>query len=462
MKKTAQPGSLMKALLCFSVCTAAIWAAAPSAMAQQSPQQVISSSGPLTSIFLNSNLACQARHISDTSNEFYPPTPEGTNPGACGTFLAVPNPPEQGGTTVYGPTVPAGLARTPYTLVSQSPVSGSGSIGDPFRVTTVVDAGTTGLRITQTDSYVMGQEAYRTEIAISNSSASSHSVVLYHAADCFLQNSDTGHGFFDSSSGGIYCATNPNNSPAGRILGFVPLSPESHFYEAEYSQVWNAINGSNFPDTCRCTELIDNGAGLSWSVTVPAGGTATRFLATVFSPTGVTPPDTTPPDTTIDEGPSGHTSSTSARFSFTSSEEGSTFECSLDGAPFERCSSPVSYSPLADGPHTFSVRAIDPSNNVDPSPAVRDWTVDTQPPDTTITAGPAGPVSSTSASFSFTSSENGSSFQCRLDGAANFSSCTSPQTYSGLTPGNHTFSVRAIDQAGNVDPTPDKDTFKVR
>jgi hypothetical protein len=88
-----------------------------------------------------------------------------------------------------------------------------------------------------------------------------------------------------------------------------------------------------------------------------------------------------------------------------------------------------------------------------PSQIVITTLVDTTPPDTTITAGPSGSTASTAASFSFTSSESGSSFQCSLD-AASFQPCTSPTTYQGLAAADHQFSVRAIDAAGNVDPTP--------
>ena len=86
------------------------------------------------------------------------------------------------------------------------------------------------------------------------------------------------------------------------------------------------------------------------------------------------PADTTPPDTTIAAGPSGTMSSTSASFTFLSSETG-TFECALDSAAFVACSSPETYSALAPGPHAFEVRAVDAAGNRDASPARRTWTV---------------------------------------------------------------------------------------
>jgi hypothetical protein len=78
---------------------------------------------------------------------------------------------------------------------------------------------------------------------------------------------------------------------------------------------------------------------------------------------------------------------------------------------------------------------------------------DSVPPETTITAGPSGSTSSTDALISFESSEAGSSFECRLDGGA-FGPCSSPQTFSGLSLGAHSFEVRATDPSGNVDPSP--------
>lgn len=87
------------------------------------------------------------------------------------------------------------------------------------------------------------------------------------------------------------------------------------------------------------------------------------------------------------------------------------------------------------------------------APAVRSWTVDLTPPDTTLAGGPSGTVPFASASFSFTASESEATFACSLDGGA-FAPCTSPDAVTGLAQGAHTFAVRATDAAGHTDPSP--------
>ena len=102
---------------------------------------------------------------------------------------------------------------------------------------------------------------------------------------------------------------------------------------------------------------------------------------------------------------------------------------------------------LGQGGHTFAVRAKDAAGNTGPATS-RTFTVDTVGPATTIGSGPTGPTASTSASFGF-SSEGGATFQCNRDGGG-WQACSSPQGYSGLSQGAHTFDVRATDQAGNT------------
>lgn len=84
--------------------------------------------------------------------------------------------------------------------------------------------------------------------------------------------------------------------------------------------------------------------------------------------------------------------------------------------------------------------------------AVRDLRV-VSAPETTITSGPADTVTSTSATFSFRSSQKPERFSCRLDGGA-WHMCKSPATFGGLAAAAHVFEVRASDKAGNTDPTP--------
>jgi hypothetical protein len=93
---------------------------------------------------------------------------------------------------------------------------------------------------------------------------------------------------------------------------------------------------------------------------------------------GGSPPDTTAPETTITSAPATTTSATSAAFAFESTESGSTFACSLDGAAEQPCTSPTTYTGVALGDHTFAVRATDTQGNADPSPATRAWTVQEQ------------------------------------------------------------------------------------
>jgi LPXTG-site transpeptidase (sortase) family protein len=89
--------------------------------------------------------------------------------------------------------------------------------------------------------------------------------------------------------------------------------------------------------------------------------------------------------------------------------------------------------------------------------------IDTTAPDTLIDTNPGNPGNSTSATFTFHGSDSGSgvaSLECQLDGGG-FSACSSGKTYTGLADGSHTFEARAIDTAGNTDPTPASFTWTI-
>ena len=172
--------------------------------------------------------------------------------------------------------------------------------------------------------------------------------------------------------------------------------------------------------------------------------------------------DAIPPTTTISAAPVSPTLQTSATFRFTGSDNASAvlFQCRIDSTDpgdFEPCSSPHVVTGLGVGTHTFDVRAVDFSGNIDQTPATHTWTIDAPapgvPPDTTIDSGPDATTVATSATFTFSADEPAVTFECSLDGAA-FVPCVSPQAYTGLGVGAHTFAVRAIDAESLVDPTP--------
>jgi uncharacterized repeat protein (TIGR01451 family) len=262
--------------------------ASPRALASVSLAD-ISSAGPLTNIQIGVDLSCQVAHAGDTDLEFYPPS---VTPGDCGTVVSVNG-------TVYSPdfnnhdiTATDSLSgvSVPFTPVSQTGVTGSGTAGDPFQVITVADAGDSGLRITETDTYVVGQESYRTDLQVQNVGNTSLSAIIYRAGDCYLGGSDEGYGLAVPATKTVACSVNANNSPAGRIEQWSPITPADHYLEANFDDVWAALaTGNNLPDSCICGLLDDNGAAINWDRTIPAGGSVTLSHLTTFSPVGTLP-----------------------------------------------------------------------------------------------------------------------------------------------------------------------------
>ncbi|HMB89015.1 MAG TPA: right-handed parallel beta-helix repeat-containing protein [Methylomirabilota bacterium] len=119
-----------------------------------------------------------------------------------------------------------------------------------------------------------------------------------------------------------------------------------------------------------------------------------------------------------------------------------------------------------DGVQTLTAAATDQAQNT--ASAARTVIVDNTPPETVITGRPDGPVTGTSAMFSFGGSDNLTPatalvFAWRVDGGA-FTPFGPGGTASvpGLGAGSHTFEVKARDLAGNEDPTPARRVFSVQ
>ena len=154
-----------------------------------------------------------------------------------------------------------------------------------------------------------------------------------------------------------------------------------------------------------------------------------------------------PPTPVITSAPAAFTNQTSATVTFTNAATATAY-CSLDGAKATVCTSPVSYSKLAVGGHTFAVYAK--VGKFKSGLASRSWSVDLTAPATPTLSQPASPTKLATYSISFSSaSADVDSYRCSLDGAV-AATCTSPAAGGGLTAGFHRLSVQAVDRAGNV------------
>ena len=158
-----------------------------------------------------------------------------------------------------------------------------------------------------------------------------------------------------------------------------------------------------------------------------------------------------PPQPTITSGPTNPIASHDATFQFTDTEAGVSYLCKIDSGAYAACTSPRTYGSLADGSHTFSVEAVDAVGNAS-TPSTYTWVVDTTGPPKPNIVGPNNNNPSTSATFTITDSEANVTFRCSLDGSA-YTACTSPKTYTLLTPGTHVFDAEAVDQLSNIDPS---------
>jgi hypothetical protein len=176
--------------------------------------------------------------------------------------------------------------------------------------------------------------------------------------------------------------------------------------------------------------------------------------------------DITPPLVTLNS-PPGQTTSTQPALEWTGTDAGTgvtSYDVLIDGAPVAAGLAPTQTSfappaPLADGAHEWAVRAVDAAGN-ERTTATRGFLVDTQAPDAVSLDAPANTAEAGRAvSFAwFVAADHGGSgvvdYTLMVDGVnagtvaagACGSACTAGAT--GLGPGSHTWSVRAIDGVG--------------
>ena len=159
---------------------------------------------------------------------------------------------------------------------------------------------------------------------------------------------------------------------------------------------------------------------------------------------------TNTPSVSITGGPEGLVNTGTPTFTFTVSDPLATSSCRFDSAPFGACSGPgaahAPAAPLADGPHTFEVKAKN-LPGIESPVASRAFSVDTVKPALRIDRKPRKRTKAKKAVFEFVT--DGSAVTCKLDAKA-AKACKSPVRYKRLKPKKHKLVITATDPAGNA------------
>jgi len=139
----------------------------------------------------------------------------------------------------------------------------SNSKPDSWTIVTIYDAGTTGIRITQTISYLDGAKYYNMNWSIANTGSTTYTDLMWmHGGDTYFGGMDSANGNYDAGLDMVYLT----NSGVTGIMGLLgtPASPIDHYYEANYSLVRSALSsGSSLPDTVNAS-YVDAGYAVEW------------------------------------------------------------------------------------------------------------------------------------------------------------------------------------------------------
>jgi hypothetical protein len=235
---------------------------------------------PLT-VFIGDDTGMQVlnSNIPGGSGQFFP--------GGCTNSVA------DGGVFVriagvnYGPNFnehscgSAAIQPTPWTPVSITPVTGTGTSGNPFTVVVVVDAGATGLRMTETLTYVNGATTTNTTFVFQNTNAAGGQIAfdVFFGADLYLADSDSGIPFLAAGNapGGHDCAAQTYS------IYFLTTTPNDRYGAEHWSTVWSEIAAGMLSNSVDAV-CQDNGAANQWqNRTVDPGASTTIASGVAFT-----------------------------------------------------------------------------------------------------------------------------------------------------------------------------------
>jgi len=200
--------------------------------------------------------------------------------------------------TIYGPEFnqhpcgSAAITNTPWTKVSLSAVTGTGTVADPFTVVVVVDAGATGLRLTETITYVNGAPRAAISLLFSNGGNAAVTWDTFIGADLFLANSDEGvPALVGGAAAGKDCIFQ------NYTILFENGTANDRYSANGYATIWSEIAAGNLSNTV-ASGCLDNGIANEWTGRNLTPGT-NLTISTGVSFTGALAPVATVPTLSV-------------------------------------------------------------------------------------------------------------------------------------------------------------------
>ena len=244
----------------------------------------------------------------------------------------------------------------------------------------------------------------------------------------------------------VFTSSTLTNLPRPTISGTAPAGSTVQLvvggatYTTSASAGTWSVNTSTATPTSGSLSLNVNGENVVVaSVTDASGGVSTGVSQTLTI-------DTSAPNAPGFSSTPALTNLTNRSIAFTSDSSG-TATCSLDMGAFSACASPFVTGELADGTHSLRIKSTDAAGNTS-STATYGWTIDATSPLAPIITSTISLTQSSSVTLGFTG-EAGAAATCSINGNA-WVSCSSGNTHSGFTDGNHNIRVRLTDAAGNT------------
>ena len=237
----------------------------------------------------------------------------------------------------------------------------------------------------------------------------------------------------DATGATVYAGTGGATTVGGDTIAAIDVA--SGQITANWASGFTRVGGMAMQGTG--IAAVDSG-----SVAASPGATGSAYLAGAILPV-------------IAAGPTAKEGSAAADPRYTNNPQpsftvafagGGGLQCAFDDANWFICSpGPVAApAPLADGTHSFSVRAGSTG-----TPARQTFTVDTVAPAAPVVTAPANGVTVGATTVLQASAETGAVMRCAID-FASAAVCTSGQTLTFTTSGSHSVHVTATDAAANT------------